>query len=215
MIALREGSVSLLREFYIKSLKGISHKEFVLNFDTPVTDSSLRQRITAKLGSFPAVVKADCTDKHASVVLNRKRSWSMLQRQLEQAVYDLVEPDVAHSVQELKDRIGQLRTKSSSFHEDAVKLIIASVVNPALATHAGSCSLSHVVLKTKVWATQDTGSSSPVKGVEAYLNLHGQCSGCSKSQETMRLFIETELAKYLRCPVVVYENVAASSTTDG
>lgn len=132
------------------------------------------------------IKKLSITPTGVDVTVRSQGLWPSVRSAIESKIYATFDPDTPHTPDELRlaiQRVLSTGPRVPSNIRRASELLIKAAVNPFLARDGGSCSYKRHEL------TDD--------GVVVYIELHGNCSGCSKSATTMNTFVITEFKKYI------------------
>ncbi|TNJ26911.1 Nfu [Giardia muris] len=174
----------LLRRLLITAAKEKRPRTYGLKFDASIPTTEL-SKVTDQLKGIPGIKAITLTNTGGSLRLRSDSYWPSVKQQVERVLYERFDPDTPHTPEELQAAIAQIQKTSTGLHaiELAAALLLRAAINPYLARDGGSCTLHSV-------------ENTP-KGVVVHLNLHGNCSGCPSSSQTMKGFVIKQFKKYL------------------
>lgn len=174
----------LLRHLLISATKERRPRTYALRFDTTIPATSIPE-VVDHLKVIPGVKAASLTTMGGSLRLRSDTYWPSVKQQVERLLYQRFDPDTPHTPEELRAAIDQLQRTHPEEHAIrlATELLLRAAVNPYLARDGGSCTLHSI-------------ENTP-RGMVVHINLHGNCSGCPSSAQTMRGFVTQQFRKYL------------------
>lgn len=173
----------VIRNLFITSSQSTKPRDYIMAFDGLVPEASSLQRDLLKV---KGVKKLSITPTGVTVTVRSQGLWPSIRSEIENKIYSAFDPDTPHTPDELRLAIQDILSTGSlspSNIRKASELLIRAAINPFLARDGGSCSYKRY--------------ESTDEGLIVYIELHGNCSGCSKSATTMNNFVIGEFKKYI------------------